>query len=314
MGQKSSPSPEELEFIYRAIARGLADGEVMDEMQDTELPLRNSIRFFRQRRLEFNAAKRVLGTRNAVQQDPIVIEKRGEHEERLVKALPALSRDPWEGMSSPYLWTDTGPEVVGMDYWHKRIGIPETLDVSCLIQHLDPEDEILATYRESGDVFKNGVDLSSQFSWHVIRQLREANLALRSDSTQTVPGIDDQFLYTVRDVASGLSTRLGTLPWVGEYKRPRPASPYDNLFKLLFDGLIIAVGSAEQVDAAEAIHRDIGYGLNHPELTDLARRYRDTRGCYMERAKDLNRMIEVRVLQRTFNKGPCEVCEAWGGL
>lgn len=57
MSKQVSPSPEELEFIFECFSRGLSDREVLDEMQDTELPVRK-LRFMRDRRREFNAAKK----------------------------------------------------------------------------------------------------------------------------------------------------------------------------------------------------------------------------------------------------------------
>ena len=60
MGKQSAPSPEELEFIFRCFLRGLDNAEVIHEMGDTELPRRDT-RSIRQRRREFDAAKKVLG-------------------------------------------------------------------------------------------------------------------------------------------------------------------------------------------------------------------------------------------------------------
>jgi hypothetical protein len=41
---------------------------------------------------------------------------------------------------------------------------------------------------------------------------------------------------------------------------------------------------------------------------------RDQRQQFELRAKELNHAIEIRVQQRTFLPGPCEICSAWGGL
>jgi hypothetical protein len=90
MGKQPSPSPEELEFIFGCFARGLADTEVLDEMQGTEFPLRNP-RFIRDRRKEFNATKRVLQAQLQKEEDPIISKRKEEHFLHLAKIAEELS-------------------------------------------------------------------------------------------------------------------------------------------------------------------------------------------------------------------------------
>jgi len=78
MGKQAGPSPEELEYIFECFSRGLSDREVLDEMQDTEFPVRNP-RFMRDRRREFNAAKKVLEIGLKQQIDPAVAKARESH-------------------------------------------------------------------------------------------------------------------------------------------------------------------------------------------------------------------------------------------
>ena len=68
VGKKAEPTEEELEFIYSCLER-LSDREVLEEMQDTEFPLR-SLGFIKRRRREFRAAKRVLEDNLKTQIDP----------------------------------------------------------------------------------------------------------------------------------------------------------------------------------------------------------------------------------------------------
>ncbi|MFC1955553.1 hypothetical protein ACFLWZ_03330 [Chloroflexota bacterium] len=58
VGKKAEPTSEELEFIHSLLGR-LSDAEVLEEMQDTEFPVRSS-GFIKRRRREYNAAKKVL--------------------------------------------------------------------------------------------------------------------------------------------------------------------------------------------------------------------------------------------------------------
>lgn len=78
MGRQAGPSPEELEFIFGCFLRGLSDREVLDEMEDTEFPLRNP-RFMRDRRREFNAAKKVLRDQIGKEVDPLIAKSKEEH-------------------------------------------------------------------------------------------------------------------------------------------------------------------------------------------------------------------------------------------
>ena len=71
MGKQPGPSPEELEMIFECFTRGLSDREVLEEMADTEFPLRNP-RFIRDRRRHFNAAKNVLKSHLGYQTDPYI--------------------------------------------------------------------------------------------------------------------------------------------------------------------------------------------------------------------------------------------------
>ncbi|MFC1968571.1 hypothetical protein ACFLVX_04205 [Chloroflexota bacterium] len=59
MGKQPGPSPEELEFIFKCFMRGLQNSEVLEEMRDTEFPVRNP-HFMRDRRREFSTARKVL--------------------------------------------------------------------------------------------------------------------------------------------------------------------------------------------------------------------------------------------------------------
>lgn len=78
MGKQPGPSPEELEFISERFTRGLSDREVLDEMQDTEFPVRNP-RFIRDRRKAFNAARKVLEITLKQQTDPVLVKAKEEH-------------------------------------------------------------------------------------------------------------------------------------------------------------------------------------------------------------------------------------------
>ena len=310
MGQQPRPDEQELEFVYKAIARGLSNLEIMDELGDTEFPRRTDARYFRQRRREYNAARKVLDERIAAEQDPLLIEKRRKHEEELVSALSALRYKRLWRMNALYRWGDTGPESVSMEHRHHDLEVPEHPHVARLLQHLDSDDEILVAYRETVEIFKEGVGLSTQLACKWVTQMQTTGLTLRPDSMQTVPGIYSQFLSTLTDVAleRGWSGREDV-----EYERVPVSSPPAQYSKLRFHGGIIAVGSPEQVDTAQATHRALICNLEHGEPGTLIMRLRDARDRYIKLAHEVNRLIDIRSRQRMSKEGTCEVCAAWGG-
>ena len=79
-GKKAEPSAEELELIYGLIARGLSDTEILEEMQDTEFPMRTS-GFIKRRRREYSAARKISETVSPV--------GKGELGVQAVEGLPA---------------------------------------------------------------------------------------------------------------------------------------------------------------------------------------------------------------------------------
>ena len=78
MGRAPDPNAEELEFIFQKFAEGLDDREVLTEIEDSPLPRRNR-RFIYQRRLHWNAAKKILEVEIKRKLDPVIVEKRREH-------------------------------------------------------------------------------------------------------------------------------------------------------------------------------------------------------------------------------------------
>lgn len=203
------------------------------------------------------------------------------------------------------MWTEGGSEDVSLDYWHKDLEVPRTLEFDCLLRHLDSDDDILVVFRESAEVFTQGVELCTRVAEEVIGEVRKANLPLVDEPTQTVPGVNYQFVATLLDRAVGIPVGFGE-----SYERTPTTSP--QISKLTYGGGLIAAGGAEQLDSAEQIHREQASRLEPPE--SVATRRLDTRDRYIELSRKRNRLIDIRVEQRTFNNGPCAVCEAWGGL
>lgn len=88
VGKAAEPTGEELEFIYSRLER-MSDSAILEEMQDTEFPLRTK-RFIKRRRKEFSAAKRVLEIQIQKESDPITAKRKEEHFDRLADITAQL--------------------------------------------------------------------------------------------------------------------------------------------------------------------------------------------------------------------------------
>jgi len=88
VGKAAEPTAEELEFIYEHLER-LSDSEVLEEMQDTEFPVRTK-GFIKRRRREFAAAKRVLQEQLQKETNPVVAKRREDHFDHLAGIAKAI--------------------------------------------------------------------------------------------------------------------------------------------------------------------------------------------------------------------------------
>lgn len=92
MPEKPEATTEELEFIFRRFVQGLSDKEILEEMNDTEFPLRNT-RFVGEMRRYFEAAKGVSREQLLSEIDPVINQQRIEHLQRLAETAGVLLED-----------------------------------------------------------------------------------------------------------------------------------------------------------------------------------------------------------------------------
>jgi hypothetical protein len=104
VGKKAEPTAEELEFIYQKIQEGLSDNAILADMQDESFDIRTK-GFITRRRKEFNAAKRVLEDKAKKTIDPLLVKRREQHQDDLVKVIKQILKF-WD----KYL---KGPQPVG---------------------------------------------------------------------------------------------------------------------------------------------------------------------------------------------------------
>ena len=89
MGKRPGPSEEELEFIFKKFLNNLPDQEILNEMEDTTFPKRN-LRYLRERRRHFYAAKKVLQIQLEKEIDPIIVQREKDHFDHLADITQGL--------------------------------------------------------------------------------------------------------------------------------------------------------------------------------------------------------------------------------
>lgn len=105
MGKGQSPTPNELKFIYEMLAAGYSDTDILANYDELKkhgklggLPCREDVRFIRQRRKEFEAARSILEDTIKQQADPALAKARDEHFaeiRHLIASLLDIARTPY---------------------------------------------------------------------------------------------------------------------------------------------------------------------------------------------------------------------------
>ncbi|MFC1963409.1 hypothetical protein ACFLVL_02170 [Chloroflexota bacterium] len=116
MGRNPAASPEELEFIFELFRRGLSDQEVQDEIANTEYSDRE-IRFIRERRRGFNAARKTVEDDVRTRADPITIEQTKKH----YKTLADMAQSLTEELTLPPLSDILSEPVLNEYKFHDRL-------------------------------------------------------------------------------------------------------------------------------------------------------------------------------------------------
>jgi hypothetical protein len=120
VGKKAEPTVEELEFIYERLPR-LSDGEILEEMQGTEFPLR-STGFIKRRRKEFDTAKRVLQVQLQKEVAPLLLKRREEHFSKLAEVVDDLLANDLNSVSRGWSTTRVAGQHTNILTKEKRIG------------------------------------------------------------------------------------------------------------------------------------------------------------------------------------------------
>jgi len=239
------------------------------------------------------------------------------HHSFLASGLQSLRRPPLS-IELPKLWEWSTGEPKGKrgvdDYSVSGLALPDTLEVKCLVEHLETEDQIPGWHRDSGQLLQRYRQLCYDFYGELISSVNhlseEIDLPLgfkwaTGSGAITPDGFVDSLYKTPGDMVSSDSGDNELLYVRDSY------GDHIGLRQLTFGGLCIAIGSEAQLDRVEAAHRRLHSWLVGHELIQ---QIREVYLSYQELVNNLNQAVEVKVRQRLFLPGPCEICEPWGGL
>ena len=97
MGKGQSPTADELKFVYDLLAQGYSDTDIIGKYEELNrhgkletLQLRQDVRFIRQRRKEFEAARTVLEGHIRKSESPLIMDAKREHFHHLAEIAQAL--------------------------------------------------------------------------------------------------------------------------------------------------------------------------------------------------------------------------------
>jgi hypothetical protein len=245
-----------------------------------------------------------------------VTDKRRQHEEFLVSGLKALHRYSYPlGHDLPtYLdWATGEPTGDIQQNIERNQSFPDILEVQCLLKHLEPEDPILVAYAKSKEILNEYIRCCSGLQKELVNVASQASKELGIPLgilwwTQAA-AITLEFAESLYRIAGAL---VSSSP--GQYELKFDYYPYGDhkdLFQLFAGGFCIAMVPKNRTNEVEGVYQRLYLELKQNALIP---QLRDQRQQFELRAKELNHAIEIRVQQRTFLPGPCEICSAWGGL
>ena len=310
MGQNPEPTQEEIELVFGLLKRGLSNGDIVDEMQDTEFPRRTDPRYFRKMRRFYQAAKIVFA------EAPTYTPDKRDHTELLVSALANLRRPP----SRHHLadcWDWVGEKALGALEARPQLEkiAEQSLELACLASHVDPGDPLFEKYRLCGVA----LDSYWQLCTDVYRELMEKSkevaaefgIAILLRNPTLVPALTTGFVDTLYNLASELVAGHGISGKQESDYDLKTVDQQPELFDIRFGNSRIAYGNKPMFKAIKKSHKEFRINLTQTPLIDQIRTARDS---YDSLVSELNRLIDVKTLQRVFLKGPCEICDPWGGL
>jgi hypothetical protein len=133
MGKGQSPTADELKFVYDLLAQGYSDTDIIGKYEELNrhdklgtLQSRQDVRFIRQRRKEFEAARAVLEGHIKKSENPLILDAKREHFHHLSEIAKALlpqqnasvEQNDSGGQFEYWLWE----QGKGQGMTHKELG------------------------------------------------------------------------------------------------------------------------------------------------------------------------------------------------
>lgn len=242
--------------------------------------------------------------------DPMLIKKRGEHEALLVDGLRTLSRGPLD-ITIPRWWSwSTGkPRRIPIEPIRLQLNMPDTLAARCLRHHLEPEHPVLVGHRESGEALEKYARLCGDFYGELVGDVNGLKIPIKSSWTPDALVLTPSFVDSLHDIGGQVVLGQGSGQEL-QYQIQLPGGG-TSVSQLWYGAQCIAFGPNNDLGGVEDSHRRLCSTLARRRLVQQIRTVRQQ---YDELASALSQKIELMAHQRSFLPGPCEVCEAWGGL
>ena len=268
------------------------------------------------------ADKAKLPRKGKTVRDPLIMEKRRDHEALLVSGLRSLRPPPLEFDLSNYCWDWSSgeprkrAEEALISYLARPdTSRPDTLGDRCLLNHLEEEDPVLVNLSTSEQVLRSYRQLCSSLYGELVDGARKVAMEVGDVpllsfwrlSASLEQGFVDSLFKISGHLCSGYfgdqEVKYGTGPF-GEDEQQQFSA-------LHFGERRLFIGPEHQCEKVNAAHRDLHVQLRQHKLLQEVKRKREEYECL---ADSMDQAIKVKILQRVFLPGPCEVCAPWGGL
>ncbi len=331
MGKGKSPTPEELEFIYRLLADGAGVSDVIDRYKNLDkygklgaLPFRYDVRFMRQRRREFEAARRVLEQDFKRRADPVLVQHRTDHYKSLCEVLNRLIND----LSTPVLGHLNLNRLESIQDFASRIGgygwIYETMHEkkrreeqasitlrverdkpllwACLGSHLEAE---LPSFADRLTAWKRVVAEMIEKCHSAIGSIREeARKGIGLDFIEhwSEPGLSMRLINQVYEFAMK-NYGKETEPQIHYDERPRP-----ELIELWDSTSELVIGHREHIDACRKAYPGMMKKYaNSEEVREILAKTEQVEALKKPFSEEL-----VLIWHRATFEGTCQICQPWG--
>ena len=294
MGQGQSPTFDELIFIYSLLAKGYSDTEIITKFRELgengqlgSLRLREDVRFIRQRRKEYEAAKKVIESHPSTLSDPIAIKAREKHLDE-IGALIERIKNVKLPRASEVKKADFG------DDWKSAAieNIEEEALFSCLKKHIT-DAEFWDTYL----AWHNCIDLYFQSVYELGSIVRM--YASEVECWPNVVAVNEEFYKPIEQKVSEYFNNLNF-----QFSQNNPNDEGIAYEVLLVDNIEVLTTTPGATNCS-VLYDDMAKQIFSSNEFLKARKYYNQ--SYKHKA-DLDKLLNAILLSRSYIKYICELC------